>query len=210
MYVPPAFAEDRLPVLHDTIRQARLATLVTLGGDGLEASHLPLLLDADSGPYGTLIGHFSRANPQWRRLSPEVPALVIFTGPDAYVTPSWYETKKQTGKVVPTWNYVTVHAYGSLELFDDPDSLRDVVSRLTDAHEAGSRDAWAVSDAPEEFLQGLLKGIVGFRLPITRIEGKWKLSQNRPAGDRAGVIEGLRSDGGPAELAVAELMDRET
>lgn len=210
MYLPPAFAEDRLPVLHDAIRSARLATLVTMGSDGLEASHVPLLLDAEAGPHGTLLGHVSRANPQWRRLSPEVPALAIVTGPDAYVTPSWYETKRQTGKVVPTWNYVAVHAYGRLELFEDPEQLRDVVIRLTDRHEAGRPDAWAVSDAPEDFLRGLLKGIVGFRLPIARIEGKWKLSQNRPAEDRAGVAAGLRADGGPAELAVAALMqDRE-
>jgi len=206
MYVPPAFAEDRLPVLHDAIRQTRLATLVTLGGDGLEASHVPLLLDAGAGPHGTLVGHLSKGNPQWRRLSPEVPALAIFSGPDAYVTPSWYETKKQTGKAVPTWNYVVVHAYGPLELFDDADSLRDVVTRLTERHEAGRPDAWAVSDAPEDFLQGMFKGIVGFRLPIARIEGKWKLSQNRPAEDRAGVVAGLREDGGAEELAVADLM----
>ena len=206
MYVPPAFAEDRLPVLHDAIRQARLVTLVTMGGDGLEASHVPVLLDAGAGPYGTLVGHFSKANPQWRRLSPEVPALAIVAGPDAYVTPSWYETKKQTGKAVPTWNYVAVHAYGTLELFEDAESLRDVVTRLTDLHEAGRAESWKVTDAPEDFIQGMFKGIVGFRLPIARIEGKWKLSQNRPAEDRAGVVEGLRADGGPAELAVAALM----
>jgi transcriptional regulator len=207
MYVPPAFAEDRLPVLHDAIRAARLATLVTLGSDGLEASHVPVLLDAAAGPNGTLVGHLSKANPQWRRLSPDVPALAIVSGPDAYVTPSWYETKKQTGKAVPTWNYVAVHAYGPLELFDDAESLRDVVTRLTERHEAGRPDAWAVSDAPEDFLQGMFKGIVGFRLPIARIEGKWKLSQNRPAEDRAGVAAGLRADGGEAEAAVAGLMD---
>lgn len=208
MYVPPAFNEDRLPVLHDAIRQARLATLVTLGGDGLEASHLPVLLDADRGPYGTLLGHFSRANPQWSRIAPDVQALAIVTGPDAYVTPSWYETKRQTGKAVPTWNYVAIHAYGNLELFEDPEQLRSVVTRLTDRHEAGRPDAWAVGDAPEDFLQGMFKGIVGFRLPIARIEGKWKMSQNRSAEDRAGVVDGLRSEGGPEELAVAALMDK--
>ena len=206
MYVPPAFAEDRLPVLHDAIRRARLVTLVTLGADGLEASHLPVLLDADAGPYGTLLGHFSKANPQWRRLSPEVPALAIAAGPDAYVTPSWYETKKRTGKAVPTWNYVAVHAYGTLELFEDQESLHEMVTRLTDLHEAGRPDAWKVTDAPEDFLQGMFKGSVGFRLPIARIEGKWKLSQNRPAEDRAGVVDGLREGGGEAELAVADLM----
>lgn len=208
MYVPPAFREDRLPVLHDAIRQSRLAHLVTLGGDGLEASHVPVMLDPDQGAYGTLLGHLARGNPQWRRAAPETPALAIVMGPDAYVSPSWYETKRETGKVVPTWNYVTVHAHGSLEFFDDPAELLAVVSALTDRHEAGRPDPWAVSDAPEEFIAAQLKGIVGFRLPIARIEGKWKMSQNRNAADRTGVIAGLGGEG-EAERAVAALVPGE-
>ncbi|WP_207458317.1 FMN-binding negative transcriptional regulator [Azospirillum sp. SYSU D00513] len=208
MYVPPAFREDRLPVLHDAIRQSRLAHLVTLGGDGLEASHVPVMLDPDQGAYGTLLGHLARGNPQWRRAAPETLALAIVMGPDAYVSPSWYETKRETGKVVPTWNYVTVHAHGSLEFFDDPAELLAVVSALTDRHEAGRPDPWAVSDAPEEFIAAQLKGIVGFRLPIARIEGKWKMSQNRNAADRTGVIVGLGGEG-EAERAVAALVPGE-
>jgi transcriptional regulator len=207
MYRPPLFREDRLSVLHDAIRQARLATLVTLGGDGLEASHVPVLLDAADGPQGTLSGHLARENPQWRQASPTTEALAVFALADAYVSPSWYATKRQSGKVVPTWNYAAVHVYGPIEFFDDKDRLKRLVSGLTDRHECGRPDPWAVSDAPAEFVEGMLKGIIGFRLPIARIEGKWKLSQNRSAEDRAGVREGLRRDGGPAEAAVAKLMD---
>jgi transcriptional regulator len=134
-----------------------------------------------------------------------VQALAIFQGPDAYITPSWYETKRQTGKVVPTWNYVAVHAYGTIGFFDAPDRLRDVVTRLTVRHEAERAEPWAVSDAPADFVEGMLKGIVGFELPIARLEGKWKMSQNRPAQDRAGVAAGLQAEG---QDDVAELIPR--
>jgi transcriptional regulator len=170
-----------------------LATLVTVTQDGLIASHLPMLLDADPAPYGTLVGHLARPNPQARGAIGE--ALAIFPGPEAYVTPSWYETKRATGKVVPTWNYVTIHAYGTVEFFNDPERLRDVVTRLTDRQEAPRAEPWAVTDAPADFIDVMLKGIVGFTLPISRLEGKWKMSQNRPAEDRAGVVAGLQSDG---------------
>jgi transcriptional regulator len=186
------FNEDRTVVLHDAIRASGLATLVTLTKDGLIASHVPLLLDAEPAPYGTLIGHLAQPNPQARGAIGE--ALVIFQGPDAYVTPSWYATKRETGKVVPTWNYVAIHAAGPIEFFDDASRLLDVVTRLTEKHE-GSRSApWAVSDAPADFVQGMLKGIVGFAIPVTRLEGKWKMSQNRPAEDRAGVVSGLTAE----------------
>ena len=195
MYVPPLFKEDRIDVLHDAIRRAGLATLVTLAPDGLIASHVPLLLDPEPAPYGTLLGHLARPNPQARGAVPGVQALAIFQGPDAYITPSWYATKRETGKVVPTWNYVAVHAYGTVEFFDDPERLRAIVTRLTERQEAGRAAPWAVSDAPAEFVDGMLKGIVGFSLPIGRLEGKWKMSQNRPAEDRAGVVTGLRAEG---------------
>ncbi len=206
MYTPPDFHEDRLPVLHTAIRQARLATLVTLGAEGLEASHLPLLLEAEEGPRGNLYGHLARANPQWRPGIGTVQALAIFTGAEAYVSPSWYATKAKAGKAVPTWNYVAVHAYGELEFIHERERLQSIVSRLTERHEAARPHPWAVEDAPEDFVQALLKGIVGFKLSITRLEGKWKMSQNRPEEDRLGVIRGLRTEGGPAEAAVAELM----
>lgn len=195
MYVPPLFKEDRIDVLHDAIRQAGLATLVTLTDAGLIASHVPVLLDPEPAPYGTLLGHLARPNPQAKGAVAGTDALVIFQGPDAYITPSFYETKRQTGKVVPTWNYVAIHAYGPVTFFNDADRLMDVVTRLTDREEGKRAAPWAVTDAPADFVDGMLKGIVGFSLPITRLEGKWKMSQNRPAEDRAGVVDGLTADG---------------
>ncbi len=197
MYVPAHFAEDRLPVLHDAIRGAGLANLITMGADGLIATPLPLMLDADEGPYGTLYGHVARANPQWRAYDPAVPALALFMGPDAYISPSFYPTKRETGRVLPTWNYVTIHAYGPAVFSDDLTELREAVTRLTDRHEAGRADPWAVTDAPEPFVAGQLKGIVAFRMPITRLQGKWKVSQNRTEADRAGVVAGLTAEGAP-------------
>jgi transcriptional regulator len=195
VYVPPLFKEDRIDVLHDAIRRTGLATLVTLAADGLIASHVPMLLDPDPAPYGTLIGHLARPNPQARSVVPGVQALAIFQGPDVYITPSWYATKRENGKVVPTWNYVAIHAHGPVEFFDDTERLRDVVTRLTEREEQARADPWAVSDAPAAFIDGMLKGIVGFALPIARLEGKWKMSQNRPAQDRAGVVAGLEQQG---------------
>ena len=195
MYVPPLFKEDRIDVLHDAIRRTGLATLVTLAADGLIASHVPMLLDPDPAPYGTLIGHLARPNPQAHGAVPGVQGLAIFQGPDVYITPSWYATKRENGKVVPTWNYFAIHAHGPVEFFDDTERLRDVVTRLTEREEQARADPWAVSDAPAAFIDGMLKGIVGFALPIARLEGKWKMSQNRPAQDRAGVVAGLEQQG---------------
>ena len=203
MYNPPLFKEDRIEVLHDAIRCTGLATLVTQTADGLIASHVPMLLDPEPAPYGTLIGHLARPNPQARGAIGE--ALAIFQGADAYITPSWYATKRQNGKVVPTWNYVAIHAYGAVEFFNDPERLRDVVTRLTERHEGARAEPWAVTDAPPDFIDGMLKGIVGFAMPITRLGGKWKMSQNRPAEDRVGVVAGLE---GEARAEVAELIPR--
>jgi transcriptional regulator len=182
-------------VLQAAIRDAGLATLVTLTGQGLVASHVPLLLDPEPAPYGTLLGHLARPNPQATDSRTDPEALAIFHGPEAYITPSWYATKRETGKVVPTWNYVAVHAYGPLRFFDDPRRLLEIVTRLTERHETPRAQPWAVADAPAEFIAGMLRGIVGFELPITRLEGKRKMSQNRPPADRAGVIAGLSAEG---------------
>jgi transcriptional regulator len=201
MYNPPHFREDRVPVLHEAIRRAGLATLVTSGPDGLVANHVPLLLDAEPAPYGTLHGHFARGNPQWRN-APDGEALAIFLGPDAYVTPSWYPTKRATGEVVPTWNYVAIHAYGRLGFFDDADRLLALVTRLTRRHETARAAPWSVSDAPDDYVRGQLQGIIGFAMPITRLKGKWKMSQNRPAEDRAGVADGLAEEGGETVAAI--------
>jgi len=195
MYVPEQFAEHRLPVLHQAMASVGLANLITTGPKGIIATPLPLMLDPEAGPYGTLIGHLARANPQWHKTDTVVQALAIFMGPDAYISPSYYATKRETGKVVPTWNYVTIHAYGTITFSDDTEELLQIVTRLTASHEAGRAAPWAVSDAPPAFTQSQLKGIVALRMPIERLQGKWKMSQNRNAQDQSGVIEGLHADG---------------
>ena len=205
MYLPPAFRDEELPRLHQTMRDARLANFVTSTAEGLMASPLPLFLAADEGPYGTLYGHLARANSQWK-LRPAGDAVALFMGPDAYISPAWYPSKAEHHRVVPTWNYVAVHAYGAVEFFDDADRLLDVVSRLTTLHETGSKTPWSVSDAPKEFIAAQLRGIVGLRMPITRIDGKRKMSQNRSVEDRAGVVAGLNASERPSDRIVAGLI----
>ncbi len=193
MYVPAHFAENRIPALHDAIRAHGFAALVTMTADGMIASHLPMLIDPEPAPNGTLIGHLARPNPQTKGAIGE--ALAIFMGPDGYITPSYYPTKRETEKVVPTWNYSTIHAYGTIRFFDDRDRLLDIVTALTNRHERDRAAPWAVTDAPTDFVQGMLNGIIGLELTITRLQGKWKMSQNRPPADRIGVVDGLREDG---------------
>ena len=205
MYTPPAFKEDDPSELHRIMHEVRLATLVTATAEGLVATPLPLFLDEADGEFGVLHGHMARANPQWT-LAPLGEAMVIFSGPDAYVTPSWYAAKREHGKVVPTWNYVAVHAYGPVEFYDDEDRLRAVVTRVTDLHEAGRAEPWRVSDAPDAFVRAQLRGIVGVRIPITRIEGKRKMSQNRPEADRAAVAAGLAASERDSDRVVARLI----
>jgi transcriptional regulator len=207
MYNPPQFREERVPVLQELIRQHGFATLVTTGADGLTADHLPLELDADRGPFGTLIGHVARANPVWRRRANDADGLAVFHGPQTYISPAWYPTKRESGKVVPTWNYVVVHAHGPIRAIEDRAWLRALVERLTKRYESARPDPWHVADAPEEFIEGLLKGIVGIEMPITRLEGKWKVSQNRPAADRDGVAANLRALGDLHHSAMARLVD---
>jgi transcriptional regulator len=206
MYMPKHFEETRVEVLHELIRAHPLATLVVLSSRGLEANHIPLELDPAPAPYGTLRGHIARANPLWQDFSPEVEALVIFQGPDAYVSPSWYPTKQETAKVVPTWNYAVVHAYGPLRTIQDRVWLRSLVGRLTDQQEAARHDPWKVADAPSDYIEGLLDAIVGIEIPITRLIGKLKLSQNRPARDRDGVIEGLLREEDESAAKMADLV----
>ncbi|ANJ59135.1 transcriptional regulator [Pseudomonas silesiensis] len=206
MYTPSNFAINDLHDLQQQILDTRLAMLVTHGEQGLQASHLPLLLRPDQGPNGTLYGHFARANPQWKALQDGAQALVIFAGAEAYVSPGFYPSKAEHGKVVPTWNYVAVHAYGTAEVFTDADRLRDLVSALTDRHEAGRNNPWKVADAPAEYIDAMLKAIVGFALPIERLEGKRKLSQNRSPADIAGVREGLAASPDVHDQALAHLM----
>lgn len=207
MYIPPAFREDDVAVLHAEMRAARLAHFVTATADGLIATPVPLIVDATEGHYGVLYGHVARANPQWKAV-PVGEAVALFMGAHAYVTPSWYETKRETGMVVPTWNYVTVHAYGTVEFFEDADRLLDVVTRLTNLHEGPRSEPWAVTDAPESFIRSQLRGIVGLRMPIARLEGKRKMSQNRNEADRAGVAAGLAASDRPLDRAAAALIPK--
>ena len=205
MYIPAAFVEDDLSVIHSIMHTVRLANLVTTTVDGLISTPLPLLLVPEEGEFGTLYGHIARANKQWT-LPPAAEALAIFMGADAYVSPSWYPSKQEHHKVVPTWNYVAVHAYGPVEFFDSEERLLNVVVRLTNKHEQTRAQPWAVSDAPEAFIKSQLKGIVGIRLPISRLEGKRKLSQNRSMPDRQGVVNGLSQSQNQSDQEVAHLI----
>ena len=207
MYQLPHFREDRLDVQHSLIRAHPLGLIVTAGPGGLMANSIPFVVDSDGTEFGTLRCHLARANGQWRELDAVDECMVIFQGPQDYVTPSWYATKRETGKVVPTWNYVTVHVWGAPRVIDDAVWLRRQLDDLTNLCEAGRPQPWKVDDAPADFIVSQMKGIVGVEIPIARIEGKWKMSQNRPEADRIGVVEGYREKG-PAAAAIAELVAR--
>ncbi len=206
MYQPPHFREDRLEVQHALIRANPLALLVTHGPEGLEANPIPFLLDPGAGPLGTLRAHLARANPQAHALARGEEALVVFQGGDAYVTPSWYATKRETGKVVPTWNYAVVQAWGTPRVVEDRAWLAHQIAALTALREAVRPEPWAVSDAPAAFVEAQLKGIVGVEIKVARIAGKWKVSQNRPPADRAGVAAGLEDAGEAGSLGMARLV----
>jgi transcriptional regulator len=206
MYIPASNAEHRPEVMFAFIDAHPLAALVTTSAEGMIATHLPLLLDRSRGSQGTLQGHLARANPQHARVSAGDEVLVIFTGPDAYVTPSFYPSKARHGKVVPTWNYVAVHAYGTLRFLHDREEMHRHLERLTSRHEEGRPRPWSPSDAPEGYVDQLLGAIVGVEIEITRLEGKWKMSQNRPAEDVDGVIDGLGASDDARERDVAELV----
>jgi transcriptional regulator len=205
MYQVGAFREERVDVMHALMRSHRLATLVTVHDGVPEANHLPLLIDPEPSPKGTLRGHVARANPLWRQ-SGGREVLVIFQGPQAYVTPSWYPSKRETGQVVPTWNYAVVHAWGPLVVHDDREWLRGLVTRLTDQQEAGLRQPWRVDDAPADYLDRMLGAIVGIEIPVNHLVGKWKVSQNRSAADRSGVADGLEALDDPQARVMAGLV----
>ena len=204
MYQPPHFRETDLARQHALIRQHQFGMLVTDGAGGLMANGIPFLVDPEASELGTLRGHLARANMQWRDCLGGCPALVIFQGPEHYVTPSWYATKRETAKVVPTWNYAMVQARGTATAIEDAAWLHRQIRGLTDMMEARRAEPWAVDDAPADFLASQVKGIVGIEIVLTAIDGKWKASQNRPESDRAGVIEGLSEIGtGEAEAMAA-------
>ena len=192
--------------MHALIRAHPLAALITCADAAPEANHLPLLIDPQPTPRGTLRGHVARANPLWRQRHEGREALVIFQGSQAYVTPSWYAAKRETGKVVPTWNYAVVHARGPLIIHDDPVWLRDLVSRLTAQQEAPLAQPWGIDDAPPAYIEQMLQAIVGIEIPIAHLEGKWKVSQNRSAADRDAVVAGLQARGDAQSLDMAGLV----
>lgn len=204
MYRPPVFREDRIDVLHDLIRAHPFATLITVGADGPEANHIPFALEPGvDGASGTLRGHVAKPNPVWSENDPEADVLVVFQGPHHYVTPSWYPSKAEHGKVVPTWNYAIVHARGSMRATQDADWLLAHLNALTGHQETGRDMPWAVDDAPAEYVEKMMGGIVGLEISIARLEGKWKMSQNRNVADRAGVVDGLIAESTDAAAGVA-------
>ena len=208
MYVPKHFEETDVGILHQLILAHPLGALVTVTDHGLDANHIPFLVRAEPAPFGTLHGHVARANPLWRDFSRDVEALVIFQGPDTYISPSWYPCKREHGKVVPTWNYAVVHAHGTMRIVDDPAWTRAHFEELVAAFEAGRPVPWKVTDAPAEYIEKMLRAVVGLEIPIQRLIGKWKVSQNRTAQDREGVIEGLESEETDRALAMAGLVRR--
>lgn len=203
MYQPTHFREDRLEVQHRLVREHPLGLLITAGAGGLMANPIPFTLELSASERGTLRAHLARANPQVHELAAVSECLVVFQGPQAYVTPSWYATKRETGKVVPTWNYATVHAWGRPRVTEDADWLRQQLEALTQQQEEARSTPWDVGDAPAPFIAAQLKGIVGLEIEVDRLEGKWKVSQNRPEGDRKGVLAGFREQGGEAEAMAA-------
>jgi transcriptional regulator len=206
MYLPEHFEETDLTVLHQLVGAYPLGALVASTRNGLEANHIPFLARPEPQPCGSLRGHIARANPLWHDLEPEQQVLVIFQGPQSFISPSWYPSKKETQKVVPTWNYAVVHARGHIRVIDDPLWVRAHVEELTDRHEAQRPVPWKVSDAPADFIEKMIAAIVGLEISITTLEGKWKVSQNRLPKDRMGVIEGLGQEGTDAAAAMANLV----
>jgi transcriptional regulator len=206
IYNPPHFRVAQPELLHRMIARYPLATLITSGGNEMAVSYLPLLYFPREAGAGVLQGHMARANSQWQSYSAGSPALALFNGPQHYITPNWYMSKAEHGKVVPTWNYVAVHAHGTLTFKDDPEWILANVQALTNSQEQASANPWRVSDAPPEFIQQQLRAIVGVELSIAKLEGKWKVSQNRSREDREGVIAGLHSLESSAAEEIADLV----
>jgi transcriptional regulator len=204
VYVPKQYREDRAEVLAGAVRAIQLATLVTPGPDGLQVSHVPMLLQEGADGAWTLESHVARGNPHWKLAASGAASVAVFQGPHAYISPSWYASKREHGKVVPTWNYIAVHVHGALEAVQDEAWLRAQIAALTRANEAAREHPWAVSDAPADYMQGMVRAIVGLRLRVARVEGAWKMAQHRGEGDRLGVIAGL--DAVPEGRAVAQVM----
>ena len=208
MYNPSPFAENRVDVLHAFIRQYPLAVIVSCGDEGPEATHVPVVLHEDVGRHGMLRCHFARANRQWEMMRSRPTVLAILQGPDHYITPNWYPSKREHGKVVPTWNYVAVHVRGKARIIEGQQELEQHLRTLTHQHESGRETPWSIDNAPKEYIEALSRGIVGIEIEIVEIQGKWKVSQNRPETDRMGVVAGLEAAGSPSSLTMARLVER--
>jgi transcriptional regulator len=208
MYIPKHFEVTDVEIMHNLIRDYGLATLVTLPAKGINANHIPLYLSDTTRPFGTLKGHVSRSNPILDDFKNEVETLAIFHGPNSYITPSWYHIKKESGKVVPTWNYVVVHAYGTLNIIDNPEWLLTQLEMLTNHNEIPFSEPWSVADAPHEFTEKLLTSIVGIEMKITKLFGKWKVSQNQPQQNRESVVAGLNTRNQLGASQMAELVKK--
>lgn len=206
MYIPKHHEETDKAVLHRLIESHPLGAWVTQANGTLVANHIPFLLDRDRGAHGTLVGHVARANPVWEYFSRDIESLVVFRGAEGYITPSWYASKREHGKAVPTWNYVVVHAQGMPRVIEDPAWLIQHLNQMTGTHEAGQPTPWKVADAPADYIERLLRAIVGIEIPISSLSGKWKVSQNRPEPDKLGVIAGLQARGGDAASEMAALV----
>jgi transcriptional regulator len=210
MYIPKLHEETDLAVLHDLMRAHPLGTWATLGEGELIVNHVPFILDAARGPYGTLLCHVARANSVWQLFSKSVPSVFVFQGPDTYISPSWYPSKQAHGKVVPTWNYAVVHAHGIPVIMETQAQLMQQITQLTATHERNQLAPWQVTDAPADFIEQMSRQIVGIEIPISRIFGKWKVSQNRSEADRNGVVAGLKASDEPQSVLMADLVDRAT
>jgi transcriptional regulator len=208
MYCPNHFRQPDTAAIHELIRAYPLATLITVTADGLNADHIPLMLESPVDGPAALRGHVARANPMWKTLSSDFEALAVFHGPEAYISPNWYPTKQEHGKAVPTWNYAVVHARGPLRIIQDADWLRAQVESLTQRQESAFAEPWAVSDAPADYIEKMLAAIVGIELALTSLEGKWKASQNQPDANRGGAAQGLQALGTDDALRMAELVTR--
>ncbi|MGF1475818.1 MAG: FMN-binding negative transcriptional regulator [Geminicoccaceae bacterium] len=208
MYVPKPFREERTHVLHQVMRDIGAAAVVGNGPDGLFATHVPVEILPEPAPYGRVRCHFAKPNPHGKAIDADQDLLVIFQGPQGYVTPSWYPSKKATGKVVPTWNYVAIHAYGRAQTFDDAPTLRRHLASLTERFESDYPEPWTLEMAPDSYITRMCKGIVGVEITITRLQGKWKMSQNKTDPDRLGVVHGLRDQGDGISQTLADLVEQ--
>jgi transcriptional regulator len=207
MYNPKHFEETRVEVMHALMRSHPLCTLVTLSADGLVANHIPMLLRPGQGAFGTLVAHVARANPVWKETDFSMPVLVIFQGPQAYISPSWYATKQEHGKVVPTWNYAVVQASGLMQVHDDAQWIRAQATQITAERESAFDKPWAVDDAPRDYTDTMINALVGIEIPLNKLTGKWKVSQNQPVANRQTVVQALQADGGAQAAAMAQLVE---